>query len=48
MQNFLDKKGRTEYLYRILMQAHCGYERPWVSEWLILKSYLFTHISETL
>ena len=44
MRNFLCLKGRIEFLWRIHMQAHHEYERPWVSEWLILKSYFFMHI----
>ena len=48
MHNFLCLKGRTEFLWGTVMEAHRKSERPWVSEWLILKSYLFKHISETL
>ena len=41
MHDFLCLKGTTEFLWGIRMQAHREQERPWVSEWVILKSYLF-------
>ena len=47
MRNFLCLKGRAEALWGILMQGHYKQEKPWISEWLILKTYLFMHISET-
>ena len=47
MQNFLCLKGRAEFLSGVLMQAHHKQEKPWVSEWLILKMYLFMRISKT-
>ena len=48
MHNFLCLKGKTEFFWGTLMQEHHELEKPWVSEWLILKSYLFMHISATL
>ena len=42
--NFFRLKETTEFLWGICMQAHHEQESPWVSEWLILKSYLFLHI----
>ena len=47
MLNFLCLKGKAEFLWGILMQAHQEQERSWVSERLILKTYLFMHISKT-
>ena len=40
-------KGTTEFLRGIGMKAQNEQERSWVSEWLILKSYLFMHIEKT-
>ena len=44
MHDFLCLNETTEFLWGIRMQAHREQERPWVSEWVILKSYLFMYI----
>ena len=44
MHNFLCLKGTTEFLWKICMQAYQEQESPWVSEWLIFKTYHFMHI----